>query len=82
MRAALGVFQLLIEADDIDSDSSIKMFVQHLEKDQKIHRGVPFILQDLGDTGLFVKVEAIPEIEAAVADMLDRNHFASEEAKN
>lgn len=64
------------------SDTSIKMFIQHLEEDKVINGGQSFILADLGDEGVFVKKEALREIQSHVSDMLDANHFAVELAKH
>jgi hypothetical protein len=51
------------------------MFIQHLEQDRLINNGRPFILQDLGELGVFVDPIAVEEIETKVSEMLDANHF-------
>ena len=63
------------------SDGSIKMYLRHLEETRKVGNGECFIIQDLGELGLFVKSPMVPDIEAKVKEMLDSNHFDREAAR-
>ena len=47
------------------------MFIQHLEADQTINGGERFILEDLGEAGLFVKASAVEEIQTEIDRYLD-----------
>lgn len=62
------------------SDSSIKMYISYLEEHSLLDNFPNFILEDLGEMGLFIKHEAVAAVEAAVMKMIDSNH--SEEAAN
>lgn len=52
-------------------DPAIKVFIRQLENDQKIHGGEKFVLEDLGESGLFVKASAVEEIQVELDRYLD-----------
>eukprot|EP00055_Hartaetosiga_balthica_P003689 m.8665 g.8665 ORF g.8665 m.8665 type:complete len:84 (+) comp3207_c0_seq1:76-327(+) len=62
----------------LQCDSSIKVYLSSLNE----KRGADgFIIEDLGDLGLFVKSEMVEELEEMVEMMLDSNHFDDEASR-
>ena len=45
------------------SDVTMKEFIMNLEEKRKIYGGAKFIIQDLGSEGLFLKRDALAEIQ-------------------
>eukprot|EP00050_Salpingoeca_kvevrii_P019383 m.85454 g.85454 ORF g.85454 m.85454 type:complete len:93 (-) comp8386_c0_seq1:287-565(-) len=59
----------------LECDPAIKQFILSVEAQRTIFGGRKFVLQDLGDVGLFVQEGVVPEIQSEIDKMLDRNTY-------
>eukprot|EP00056_Hartaetosiga_gracilis_P009039 m.129509 g.129509 ORF g.129509 m.129509 type:complete len:91 (-) comp13048_c0_seq2:3788-4060(-) len=62
----------------LQCDSAIKVYLESLNEDLGPDG---FIIEDLGELGLFVKREKVSDLEEKVEKMLDSNHFDEEARK-